>query len=138
MMASHCRAATRNRADTEVPPEFMMWVKLVKLMIAFLTSRVLGVEKFSAAKAQIMREGYAHHYYAALARLCTPAIVGQREVIAQMRGCCVWQTRRHEDGRVRLPVRDLGDPRAAPDSHHPGPCRPIARAVDRTPITPLY
>jgi hypothetical protein len=46
-------------------------VKLVKLMIAFLTSRVLGVEKFSAAKAQIMREGYLHYHRTAPARLCT-------------------------------------------------------------------
>jgi hypothetical protein len=72
-MTSPCRAATRNRTDTEVPLEFMMWVKLVKLMIAFLTSRVLGVEKFSAAKAQIMREGYYCIITALLPHVCAHA-----------------------------------------------------------------
>ncbi|ELR23221.1 SH3 domain containing protein [Acanthamoeba castellanii str. Neff] len=65
-----CQASRHGSADTEVPPEFMMWVKLVKLMIAFLTSRVLGVEKFSAAKAQIMREGHGDMRTAVCGYLC--------------------------------------------------------------------
>jgi hypothetical protein len=50
-------AACNNRFD-EVEPEFVPWVKLFQLMIAFVTSRVVEVEKYSVAKAQIVREGH--------------------------------------------------------------------------------